>query len=429
MDYSGPVGSGLGLMDVPDYGVKLGEFVIQPRFFVEGTWQSNFLRVDTRTTGQSGETGVFALHLRPGLAVFNPTYDIVAVALGIDADVFVPLTSDKDLLSHTNVGIRAHGSATFFPKGVMSFSLVERFDRQIYTSPSQIRSHANVNRNSLGADVSLHPGGRAIDVSVGYRWLIDRFDEIKRLDHDTHRFTLNGSWRFYPNTYVFVQGAFDLSSWSHKASAAEKAAIGNYVPGMPLKVYAGLSGYVTDRLSLLVRLGYGNSLLDQKRQAPPDFSSFVGQVQGSYKFTPRTMLHLGAMRDFDLVALGGYRAFWRAFLSFEQQIADIALVHLDFQYDRRDYGRWDPAQNPNMPTVTISRTHRNRQDDALRAGALVDFNIVQMFGISLGYRYEGVLTDFATIATNSDPAAATPTATTYHGYHDHRVFLSANLRY
>src|SRR5262245_26043904 len=77
--YSGLLGAGVGLLSKkPRFGVSAGEFVLQPRFFLESEYRSNFYRVDSR---DDDPEGAFALHARPGLALFNPDFDTVALSL------------------------------------------------------------------------------------------------------------------------------------------------------------------------------------------------------------------------------------------------------------------------------------------------------------------------------------------------------------
>ena len=62
----------------------------------------------------------------------------------------------------------------------------------------------------------------------------------------------------------------------------------------------------------------------------------------------------------------------------------------------------------------------------LKAGLLLDFNISRWFGISAGYRFNALLTDFATKSTFEDFNEDT---ISYQSYMEHRAFLTFNLRY
>lgn len=412
--YSGLTGAGVGLVSKkPQFGVAAGDFIIQPRLFLEGSYRSNFFRVDTRNADPEG---AMTLHLRPGVALFNPQFDKVAVSLGLDVDVFVPVSSNEAVTNQTNVGGNAKLAVALFPKSALTLTLSEHFNRTIWMRPTT-SSNANRNWNRVGADVSFHPGGRALDFTLGYAYDLVSYDEIGDLDNDQHNLRFLASWRFYPMTYTFLEATAGFLDYKRNAGTDEVARAGNYVPGTPVKVYLGLSGYVTERLALLVRAGYGNSLLDRD---PENFSSFIGQLQLSYRISEKTVVHAGVARDFELTPLGGYMDYIRAYASFTQRLGELAELHADFGYDIRNFGEWVPAPRADLNLSNPVASEAERSEGFIRAGVLIDFDISRLFGVTVGYRYEGILSDFS--ITDS-------TATRFVAYDDHRVYASLNLRY
>lgn len=420
--YSGNIRAGTGLPPTaPRYGIRLGDFVLQPRLFLQGSYTSNFFRVDTRNAAAK-EEAVFAMDIRPGFALFNPNYDLVAMKLAVDADVRIPFSSNQAVKDQLGVGIDADASILILPKRAFTIGIFEHFDRQLWTRAVSTSENADRNRNSVGVDLSLHPGGRALDITAGYRWEIERFDSLKLLDTDEHVISLLASWRFYPQTYAFLDAAVRLSEYATARPVGDDVEFANYVPGKPVRAALGVSGYLTERVSLMVKVGYGNSLLDSGAE---DFSSVIARLQASFRFGLRSVLHIGAIRDFDLVAFGGQYAYVRGFLSFEQSIRDRVLVHLDFSVDQRRFGRWVPGllSNPADPESqirpTASDAHRN--DLVLGAGVLVDVDLTRVFGLTLGYRFSTNLTDFTISVADSGE--------NFQGYDEHRVFATLNLRY
>lgn len=413
--YTGFLGAGLGLVSKkPSYGISAGEFVLQPRFFLESEFRSNFFRVDDR---DGDPTGVLALHVRPGVAMFNPDFTDIALSFGLDLDVFVPF-GDENVSDKTNLGGKATVSVAFFPRSAFTLKLHETFERTLWMRP-QFDQTANKNYNVAGLDLSFHPGGRALDFSLGYAFGLTRFDDLGRLDSDDHTLRFLASWRFYPMTYTFLEAIWQTSSFNEDVTQdAATQAEGNFVPGSPIKVYAGLSGYITERLALLIRAGYGNSMLDSGE----DFESFIGMVQASWRFSERTVLHVGLARDFELAPLGGQVAYLRPYISFTQRFGDLAELTFDLAYDIRRYGRWRPNPNelPNGEVIQPLASALNREEEMLRAGMLIDFDITRLFGATVGYRFEGVFTDFAVVTFNR-PA--------FTGYEDHRLYATLNLRY
>ena len=416
--YSGYAGAGVGLQSItPQFGLKAGAFVIQPRFFLEGAFSSNFFRVDTRNVTSNNVAvktdPVFAFHLKPGIAIFNPDYTWAAFTLGLDADVRIPVSTKKSVSKETNVGGNIDLAVVLFPRSMLSFKISEHFDRQLFVRPASTNDNANRNHNSLGGDLAFHPGGRALDFTLGYRWDIVRYDDLADLDTDGHEFRFLGTWRFYPQNYVFLESTFAIHDYRSSVTGAGTVA-GYYVDGKPFKIYAGVSGLLTEWFSLLARAGYGNSFLS----VGSDFSSFVGQLQATFRFTPTTVLHVGLARDFDLAALGGYYDYLRTYLSFEQGISDVVLLHADISFDYRWFGSYQPQP---VGTVTVGTNDLTREDPVLKAGLIADFNISRIFGVSAGYRFEGSFTDYQLTTGGGAPE--------FQGYQDHRVYATFNLRY
>jgi hypothetical protein len=412
--YSGFVGAGIGLLSrKPQFGIEAGEFILQPRFFLESEYRSNFFRQDSRN---ADAVGALTLHVRPGVALFNPQYDLVAFSFGTDLDVFLPF-GEGAVSNQTNIGARAQISAAFFPKSNFTLTLYDRFERQIWMRPIVDRN-ANRNHNVAGVDLSLKPGGRALDFNLGYAFDINRFDEIGFLDTDTHRFRFLTSWRFFPQTFAFIESTLALTDYRKELTDSETQRAGNYVDGAPFKVFGGLSGHLTERLAIVLRLGYGNSFLSR---GADNYESFVGQAQVSWRFSPHSVLHVGAMRDFDLAAFGGYVGIMRAYTEFSQRIGELVDLNIDFSYDVRDFGVWEaPAFETGNTVIQPGTLDTNRHEKWLRAGLGFDFDISRLFGITAGYRFEALISDFV-ILTN--------TRVNYVGFSDHRVFASLNLRY
>jgi len=413
--YSGFLGSGLGLVSrKPNYGISAGEFVLQPRFFLESEYRTNFFRLDER---DGDPTGVMALHVRPGVAMFNPDFTDFAVTFGVDLDVFVPF-GDEDVSDKTNLGGRANVSVAIFPRSTFTLTLHETFERSLWMRP-QIATTANKNHNVIGADLSFAPGGRALDFSLGYAFGLTRYDDLDRLDTDDHNIRFMASWRFYPMTYAFLESTWLMSSFVNRPAADDDTdAIGNFVGGKPFKVYAGLSGYITERLAVLLRAGYGHSLL----AAGEDFESFIGMAQASWRFSEKTVIHVGVARDFELAPLGGQVAYIRPYVSFTQRFGELAELSVDLAWDFRTHGEWRPGtiELPGGAVVAPQASTPNREEQMLRAGLILDFDVTRLFGATVGYRYEGVITDFA-VVTLGRPS--------YTGYQDHRLYATLNLRY
>jgi hypothetical protein len=456
-NYTGPVRAGLGITHTDTlYGISAGEFVIQPRFLMETELTSNFFKVDTRNEGTE-ETLAFNLHLRPGVGISNPNASSVKLSFTTDLDVFVPLSGEDVLTDQTNVGVESRAAVTFTLKRLMSFTLKENFWRDLLVRPlSAGGGESHRNRNSVGLDMTFHPGGGALVFEVGYDWEIVLYDSLIQLDDNQHKVRFLTSWRFLPLNYAFLEATLGIQSYLEDLTSEEATTTGNRVAGMPVRVYGGFSGYLTERMAVMLRVGYGNSLLD----SGDDFSSFIGDMRFSFRFSPRTALHVGGGRSFSLAGLGGFLDTSGAYVSFEQSLADLVLLHLDVGFDYQVYGEWSPANSqssggdgPDYQTCARAvlegsseggdfsladcdtKTDLARQDYVLKAGLLADFEISRAFGVSLGYRFHMNMTDFGVESVTFQDFGAgivdtvAGPSTVFQGYTDHRVFLTLNLRY
>ena len=357
-NYTGPVRAGLGITHTDSaYGVAVGEFVLQPRFLAETEMTSNFFKVDTRNL-ETEETLAFSLHLRPGLGIENPNASTVKFMFATDVDVLVPLSEDEAVTSQTNVGVESQAAVTFTIKRLMSFTLKENFWRELLVRPfSAGGGDSHRSRNSAGLDVTFHPGGGALVFELSYDLDIVLYDSLSLLDDMQHKLRFMTSWRFLPLNYAFLEASVGFQSYLEEVTAEEQASTGNRVEGMPVRVYGGFSGYLTNRIAVMLRVGYGNSLLESGE----DFSSFIGDARVSFRFSPRTALHVGGGRSFSLVGMGGHLDTIRSYVSFEQSLADLVLLHLDVGFDYLVYGDWAPATETTPGTdgassfVTCSR--------------------------------------------------------------------------
>ncbi len=453
-EFSGFTGLGGGLVnEVPNYGVELGGFILQPRAFVEASFTSNFFRTNDNTVltsavdedGNSTDTaaresvGVMATHLRPGIAIFNPEPQTLAMSLSVDTDVFLPLTgggtADEEdaVAAQTGLGAQVKAKVIVWPKSALSLTLSDDFTRKLWTRPDpSSEANANTNTNSAGADVSFHPGGGALDVTAGYRWNLTRYDELSESDSDNHAFRLLASWRFYPLTYAYLEGTYKLHSYGRTLTGEEANLAGNYVDGTPLKAQLGLSGYVTEKIIIDLKGGYGHSMLDASRPGNTDFASFIGRLQATFRFSADQALTAGITRDFEMVQAGSTFSFIRGVVGYDQRMAEIATVHLDLGVDLRSFGEWavggavsGGGEAADEETAPAELQNDPRSDTFINSGLTVDLNLTRLIGASIGYRFEADITDYA---MKPSPESR-PEDEVHFGYVDHRLWATLNLRY
>ena len=153
----------------------------------------------------------------------------------------------------------------------------------------------------------------------------------------------------------------------------------------------------------------------------------------TYRFSVKSVWHLGYNLDAETAALGGFYSFHRGYTSFEQSLGKLGRFHVDFSVDSRRFGAYRPAnstfedQDGNEQIVLIEASSPNREDLMMRAGLVMDFDFSRLFGLTLGYRYEASISDYSTISTPQ--IADGESQEFFAGFEDHRVLLTLNLRY
>tara|TARA_B100000530_G_scaffold196589_2_gene125018 strand:+ start:40 stop:1428 length:1389 start_codon:yes stop_codon:yes gene_type:complete len=427
--YSGVTQTGEGLPNTrPKFGIRAGDFVVQPRLFIESMYSSNFFREDDRNTDVE-LSEVMALHLRPGVAIYNPGFTNVAFSLAADADGHFPFGEEERVQAQQDLGGDVHGKINLFPKRALSMALNGRFKRELWTRPSSGTGSADRNDITAGANLAFHPGGRALEMKLGYSLNMTAYDDLESQNTDRHRVSFQTSWRFYPLSYLVLDANMNMVEYPDGDESEGEAANGYHVEGSPWKVLGGMNGYFSERLAFRIRGGYADTNLD----AGEGYTGAVADVRMTYRFGIRSVWHLGYNLDAETAALGGFYSFHRGYTSFEQSLGKLGRLHFDFSVDARRFGAYIPANTTFEDgdgieqTVVVRASDANREDLMLRAGLVMDFDFSRLFGLTLGYRYEASMSDYFTGST----PASTPgqEETFFAGYEDHRVLLTLNLRY
>jgi hypothetical protein len=428
--YSGVVRTGEGLPNSrPKFGVRAGDFVIQPRLFMESTYSTNYFREDPRNEGVA-VSEVMSLHLRPGVAIYNPGFRNVAFAFAADADGQLPFGEEERVLAQQDLGGNVSGKVDLFPKRALSLSLNGGFKRELWTRPSTGLGSADRNDVNAGAHLAFHPGGRALELKAGYSLNKTTYDDLASQDTDSHLLSFQTSWRFYPLSFLVLDSTMRVVEYPKGGPEAGTVEEGYHVEGAPWKIVGGMNGYFSERLAFRIRGGYGDVNLD----GGEGHAGAIADVRMTYRFGANTVWHLGYNLDAEAAALGGFYSFHRGYTSLEQGMGKLGRLHVDFSVDARRFGAYEPANlNPvsidadgikQTQVINVSASSPNREDMMLRAGLVMDFDFSRLLGLTLGYRYEASVSDYSTI---TDVGADEEKF--FAGYEDHRVLLTLNLRY
>ena len=360
------------------WGVPVGSFRIWPRLGVEGHYDSNLNRQDA----SEGPSGAGSLRILPGLTVVTPEPRLLRLQLDIAGDIRIYFGNDR-LSSQTNAGGQMSLDVELFPRGRFVVRFFDRFRRDL-----QARSYAgdqnyNRNYNLAGLQLLLRPGGRALQFGVEYAFGIDFFDQLDTANKMFHDFGLHVVWKFYPLTAAFLEVDFKIFDYN-EAQLNETLSVPNR-GSMPLRAVIGMSGYVTKRLTLLLQAGWAQGFYE----AGPSFGGPIGLARLGYHVTKSTLLQIGYGRDYEDAYWANYYGEHRVFLSAQQQFFDRRLdLQVKASYHFMEYARFVPEG----AEYTVSQSER--EEHALRLGVTAQFDITRWLGLTVGYSYTALFSDF-----------------------------------
>jgi hypothetical protein len=395
------------VVDDAERGVRFGEFVFVPKLGVEGRYYNNLNRQDSR----EGRTDAGTVGINPGFRLDNP--DATTFRLTWDADTSFRFffSEDENAKSLGRIAAASTLKAEILPKSVFGLFIRDTFLREIQPRNYSSSQSYDRNFNHAEAGMTVRPGGGALQISASYAFNFDLFDSFKDGDIYFHQVRLLTTWDFFPKTTLFVDGDWRYTKWRNPLAR-------NRIDSMPLRVMAGVKGYVTKKVALIVKGGYGQGFY----QAGPDIQTFVGEAGVGFKFTDFTLLELGYDRDFTDSFYAGWYVGDSAYLRFGQQLFQRVNLELGARYTYVQYSSFSPQVE--TPAAGITANQEDRRDHGLRATAAVSWSIARWVAFRVGYQFDGVFTDF-----QIDYTAGGQPFTDYGGFVAHQVFGELSLLY
>jgi len=237
----------------PGNGIRLGgsEGRLHPFLDVETRYDSNVEFSDA-------PIGDLILHFRPGLELRVPSdLALVEFSGALDWAQYLGLeesdTSDLSKL-YANAGL----AVLFNRRGAVSVRLDDDYRRQ--PSATSLAAAANAvvsDSNVLTVAVPVRPGGGALVVTGGARWLIETFSSYLSDDQTDYgdlgygevRGDVEAQWRFLPRTSTLFQAGY--------FQRMPNAATADDIPGFD--VLAGVTGLLTPHVGATAKIGYASS--------------------------------------------------------------------------------------------------------------------------------------------------------------------------
>jgi|GEM_PF-2936376 len=361
-------------------GITAGAFRLWPELFFETRYDSNLFR---RSNDDAGETlGATIFRLMPSFEAVNPTGRIVQFHFAGMGDLRQYYASKQSSIIKAqakyggNVRTRVH----LFPMGMFQVYVQDRFNRELQTRNEVSKETFTRLLNQAEAGVIVKPAA-ALSFDVHYALVRDIFEEFDVADKVVHGVGLTGRWQFFPRTEAFLTGTVAFTSYDEPRLSGG-VQVGNF-SSSPVRVEAGLNGYLTRRIFVLVSGGYGGSF----HETGSKYSSFLAKAMVGYDVPGTLVVQGGYSRSFDESLFANF--FASDALEAWAQLRLWQMVDLDagakFQFV--NYGAA-------VVTPVVTYSDDTRSDRVLSVKGGVSLNFLRYLGVNFGVQYTSVMTDY-----------------------------------
>ena len=380
-------GTGLGEATAKESGLPIGNLVAKPSVTIDALYDSNVLRT------QLDPQGDFGLEIKPTFELVYPG-DNFRWELQAWYRFFTYFNlggNNHDVLrTFTDFGVTS--SFDVNRKGKVGFRFAPAFSNQrsgrgVEASTGGDSDFAFQTTVAAPLGVQFRPTKAfLIDVDGSWTWTRAYFPD-EPLDTDplvlgnSHDVAgkLKVDWRFFPRSHFLFEG-----SGGHVFQGDISTADVRHAPAMPadyFRVWAGLRGDVTRKLSLMGSVGYGNIFFGEEKQAQN--LSGVDGLLGRFELALRPLITqriaFGFSRDFYFRYYASRIMDTQGYVKYRGLIADRLAVLADFSYTYRQL----------LADETDARSN-SRSENQWSAGAGVEIMAKEWFHVTAKYRFSAV---------------------------------------
>lgn len=399
---------------------------LTPSLTLSGAYNSNVFRASPDETA-SVLADAPILGIEPAVVIESPRERdfLLDLDAGLHWDQYFDVSDGG---ASRNVGrqsgLSAFGGVTaqINPDGQLSLKLDETITRKNVPSSYGGSEPYNWLHNNLGGVVGISPGAGVLGIDLGYHWGLYIFDNdsLAYLDRDEHKFDLDIHWDFLPKTSLLVNADFRLIRWDKEFHEPGREDLGfpslRNVDHNPLRLTAGLSGLLTQRIALRALAGYGWSMHDEGS----DFSGVLADVGLAYTFGRLDLnnkMGVGYRRDFRTASVGNFFAMHQVYANYVQHMLDKRMsLKLGGRFEWRDYSE--------ESAVTYGEPLK---DELLIGEAGLGIKATDWLGFNIDYALTANLTDSGYSLPAFDPTD--PNITVLRDYVQHIATLSMKLQY
>jgi len=370
-------GFGLGAIKVPGAekqktgkGLSFGRSIFHAGLSVEAGWDSNVFYSDSDAVTSSAYLRLLpqlTLGSRPVAAGKRQGF-AYNLALGVDYIGYLQELPGESNAHH--VGASLGADLKFNPKGLVSFDLVEQFVR---TNEPRVGLEGSADRdyNQAGFDLIFNKGLLAF--LIGYRFIIDIFEdsEYSFANRMIHQAKFKATWRFFPQTSFWFQAETGFVDYFE-----DYAGVGSNSDSVPLRLWLGATGRLTNWLTADIALGYGYAYYKDTQPAG-EYHNFIANAGFGIRLGSAAKLSLGYRRDFRDALVGDYFKSDSAYARLSVAIVQRLILQAMFAWTRADY------QNYNLDGTVYPRV-----DNYLSASVGADYYFLSWLSAGVGYNLQ-----------------------------------------
>ena len=377
-------------------GVSAGDAGrLHPYVHLDLHWVTNPGRLNTVNTSDFMTAGHIGLELaRPGSSTD------ISLNADLEYDKYWGVQNPQ---SANLTSIAAHGdlAALFNKDGYLTLRLYDHFTRSADPANQTITYRLEHIYDELDLALDIRPGDGALTLTLADGAFYDYYDRSNyginpgALDNFRHLPSIRAAWKFLPKTSIFIEGTGQFTYYTVPQPASTNGDINSTI----FNADAGITGSFTTRITSLVKVGYGTTLV-----ATGGLQTFIGQIEFAYALDEASSLRLGVIRTMQPTSYFGYYTLDNGYFRWDQRITTQTTLSFDAGYNIIDYG------------PVVNGPAFGRHDTDITGGLSLRQRFNDWFGLALIDHLDYRQSNFVTLLGNA-------------GYFFNDVFLQIDLRY
>ncbi|AKU91809.1 outer membrane beta-barrel protein [Vulgatibacter incomptus] len=315
-------------------GLRVGSGRLHPLFGFETRYDSYVGRSEKAVDALDSKngTGDLILHLRPGLELTIPSESVeLGARLMIDYNAYTG-AQESWTRDQSKTGVNFELNSLFNPKGNTKVGLDERFNRSDRTTNMELGTLTISDRNDLGVNVEVAPGGGALVIKPAYVNTYEHFEpknggadeSVSNHDYMQHTVGLNLGYKLSPISALVLDTGLSIRNFEREVAQ-------NY-DSTNIRVAAGFVGMVMPKIALVLKAGYGKQSSDLEDGKP--YGGMIGQAEVGYLYSEQSQIRFGYARTFEPSASASlYYSDDRVYLNGQTRMAGQLLLKGGLSYD------------------------------------------------------------------------------------------------